>query len=127
MLDLDELEKLLAEATPGPWEVQGPTVNSESYDCWYVRGLDNYGVAETDAFRGSPEIDGADSRAIAALRNSAPTLLALARAGRGLAEAAGWVINDMRYTAPELAALQEEMWDSKLDAALAAWREADGG
>src|SRR3990167_7884494 len=82
MLDLDELEKLLAEATPGPWEVQGPTVNSESYDCWYVRGLDNYGVAETDAFRGSPEIDGADSRAIAALRNSAPTLLALARAGR---------------------------------------------
>ena len=76
MLDLDELEKLLAEATPGPWEVQGPTVNSESYDCWYVRGLDNYGVAETDAFRGSPEIDGADSRAIAALRHSAPTLLA---------------------------------------------------
>jgi len=121
MLDLDELEKLLAEATPGPWEVQGPTVNSESYDCWYVRGLDNYGVAETDAFRGSPEIDGADSRAIAALRNSAPTLLALARAGRKMYEA-GQSMLDATVEGNIKLGHQKE-----LDSALAAWRGADGG
>jgi len=89
MIDLDAIEKLLAEATPGPWVVDGPTENSESYDCYYVRAEDRLPVAETDgwSWAGTPE-DGKDARVIAALRNAAPTLLALARAGRRLAECA---------------------------------------
>ena len=113
MLDLKELEKLLAEATPEPWEVNGPTVNSESYDCHYIEagsGEERVTVAETDEWRG-PSKDGANAHAIVSLRNAAPALLALARAGRVLEYA-------YRMFGPS---------DFRTKAALAAFREADGG
>ena len=56
--------------TKGPWVVDGPTTNSESYDCYYVRTEDGTIVAETDAWNGTAN-DGGDAHLISA----APDLL----------------------------------------------------
>ncbi len=52
----------MSEHTKGPWFVDGPTANSESYDCFYVRTRDGDIVAETDAWGG--RTDGSDARLI---------------------------------------------------------------
>jgi len=118
------LEKLLAEATPWPWVVDGPTENGESYDCYYVRAEARLPVAETDgwSWSGTPE-DGRDARVIAALRNAAPTLLALARAGRGLHESAGRILSGVPHGEFLLDTEKDEC--DELSAAIVAWREAD--
>ena len=62
-----------------------------------------------------------DISAIVALRNAAPTLLALARAGRRLAEAAERLDRSAGGVGIGEGLVQE------FRVALAAWREADGG
>lgn len=67
-IDLDELERLEKEATPGPWEY-----------LW----IDNYGddlkIARSDD---SVLITNQDNALIAALRNALPELIRLAKIGR---------------------------------------------
>ena len=76
MLDLDELDRLLAEATPGPWIKRGLSMRGEAL---LIRG--------GDLFRNSTQLPEIDVDAIVALRNSAGRLLALARAGERMAVA----------------------------------------
>ena len=67
------------------------------------------------AIHGGPHVE-----SVVFLANSAPTLLALARAGRRLAEVVGRAGNDL--SGEVMGRYDEEYMD-----ALAAWREADGG
>ena len=86
MLDLDAIEKLLAEATPGPLTI---CLGSGEHLC---TGLMNEKMAQIvcdflpDYFLEENVKVAADHRPdmnlFLALRNAAPTLLALARAGR---------------------------------------------
>ena len=69
MTDLDELSRLLEQATPGPWEVYGMFPH-----CFEVCMADNYATKPVCA---SPRKANAD--AIVALRNAAEELVRDAR------------------------------------------------
>jgi hypothetical protein len=69
MTKLDELERLLAKATPGPWARCHDTVVLAEDGFTTVCGLASDDIGT-----------GADIAAIAALRNLAPKLIAVARA-----------------------------------------------
>ena len=115
MLDLDLLEKLLSEAgAEEDWTVyqcdfctkeSACGFNGESLDC--SRDECHHPMLLVDA------------NLLAALHNAAPSLLALARAGRRLAEVmAKFDIDDEGFI---------DAWPGKvvIEAALAAWREAE--
>ena len=72
MTDLDELTRLLEQATPGPWEVYGMFPH-----CFEVCMADNYATKPVCA---SPRKANAD--AIVALRNAAEELVRDARRWR---------------------------------------------
>ena len=105
MIDLEAIEKLLAEATPAAWRL------SQDGNLLGPPGVGYLVVAATRS--NSSEARG-NSAAIVSLRNAAPTLLALARAGRRLAEAVShaWEVETMESA-------------DEATAAIAAFREAD--
>jgi hypothetical protein len=53
--------------TPGPWIIEGPTKNSESYDCYYVTNQGGTPIAELSHLS-MPENE-ANARLIAAAPN----------------------------------------------------------
>ncbi len=73
MGDLDALEALLAAATPGPWEAR-------RFDT-YPRELWSLCHAPDEPPLCDDALYERDARAIAALRNVAPALIAVVRAG----------------------------------------------
>lgn len=80
-VDLDELERLLAEARPGPWEwldSEGTAAEDDSDEL-----QDGYGETVATGFSDDIVLDGkrltTDGRLCAALRNAAPALIAAAR------------------------------------------------
>ena len=109
MLDLDELERLLAEATPGPWR-------GEENGDGYLMHRSRPEVVLGRIAHGNSRVDAVF---VAALRNAAPHLLALARAAERFAAAVAAYL-DSDSDEKEYAS-QKAMWD-----ALAAWREAAG-
>ena len=78
-VDLEELKRLLAEATPGPWKA----VVAQKYA--HIKNSSGRYVAEPTVrrciFRQHE-----DAKAIAALRNSAPALIEALEAARALAK-----------------------------------------
>lgn len=85
-LDLDELERLLAEATPGEWRWW--TSNSFRRLSSDATGRDGdvlRGVVYRDGQPGV-EVSDSDAALIVALRNAAPALLAMARRAQGVEE-----------------------------------------
>lgn len=107
-INRDELRRLLAEATPGPWvaEVSGPT-GPVVMDAQSVSALDH--VAKCPHYRGS-----ADSELIAAAVNALPDLLdALEKAEAHRDSLAATLIEHRILTADLLA----QAWDEgyKLD------------
>lgn len=66
MIDIDEIERLLAAATPGDWR-------TEELDQGVQIWCGSYYIGETRDYTGD------DAALIVALRNSAPTLIAAAR------------------------------------------------
>jgi len=148
MLDLDAIEKLLAEATPGPLTI---CLGSGEHLC---TGLMNEETAQfvcdflPDYFLSgavkTPIDHRPDMNLFLALHNAAPTLLALARAGRRLAETGLMVIyahiGDSQPRpfvfcsdcGAEAAEAKDIVHEDGCEAgawlvALAAFREADGG
>jgi len=91
MIDLDELEKLLAEGNPAPWIAQVDEDNEQEGSVW-CGAYEDERPAVCGSFSNDWPLDAADAETIATLRNAAPTLLALARAGRRLAETGLMVI-----------------------------------
>ena len=89
MIDLDELERLCREATPGPWAA----------DAWNDHEADVHGFSISAGgcllplSNGTGELDEAEANAslIAALRNAAPKLIAMARRYQ-------WLRNEAWYT-----------------------------
>ena len=78
VIDLDELERLKAEATPGPYRVGGDTVDLAAL----VIGEHGHCVADTaDCAKGSTKAR-ADAAYLAALANAAGELIRLARVGQ---------------------------------------------
>jgi hypothetical protein len=75
MTKLDELERLLAKATPGPWARCHDTVVLAEDGFTTVCGLASDDIGT-----------GADIAAIAALRNLAPKLIAVAREAEEVAD-----------------------------------------
>lgn len=71
---LDDLDALLAAATPGPWRHSA----DEAHLAPYVADPHGHTITILRTPRGE-----ADARLIAALRNAAPDLLAVARAAAG--------------------------------------------
>ena len=65
----------MTEHTAGPWVVDGPTVNSESYDCYYIRDKDGTIIAEICEWGSSGEM-----QVDAALIAAAPELLSNCKA-----------------------------------------------
>ena len=81
MLDLDAIEKLLAEGNPAPWIAQVDEDNEQEGSVW-CGAYEDERPAVCGSFSNDWPLDAADAETIATLRNAAPTLLALARAGR---------------------------------------------
>jgi hypothetical protein len=114
-MNLDELERLLAEATPGPWTTHSGE-DGESYDCWIVDPafVNVYGHIDGQ--------DAKDAKAIVALRNEAPRLLAMARAGEMLRAE----VEHARSTCYKHYAGDDACACPRYNTALAAWKEAWG-
>lgn len=85
MIDLDELERLEREATPGPWDLKGRCLGynifaeraidlSGGFDA--VHGLPLFRISELDR-DGESNLD-----LLIALRNAAPAMIAELRAAR---------------------------------------------
>lgn len=75
MIDLDELERLEREATPGPWEWNGIAIEAGRTDVLAPGESNSFGY-------GTIHIAEEDQDLIAALRNAAPTLIAELRVAR---------------------------------------------
>ena len=69
---IETLRALLSEATPGPWEANAGYVDEPGKDGREIARLSNVGASNRAAH--------ANARAIAALRNLAPELLAVVEA-----------------------------------------------
>lgn len=78
-LDLDELERLLAEATPGPWLLW------RDIHCWRI---DQHETAEPGTLYvcDLPDCSREDGTLMVTLVNAAPALLAMARRAQGVEE-----------------------------------------
>ena len=76
MVDLDKLERLEREATPGPWEWNGIAIEAGRTDVLAPGESNSFGY-------GTIHIAEEDQNLIAALRNAAPALFAELRAARG--------------------------------------------
>jgi hypothetical protein len=91
-LDLDELDRLEKAATQGPWEsrVDASDPRGARAD-WFVTSLERVILRESRPWfwNDPPRRDEADLNLIAALRNAAPQLLAIAAAAKEVA-ASGW-------------------------------------
>jgi len=74
VIDLDALERLLAEATPGPW-----VWREWGIDYGFVGPGDKTTILFGEQSEGAVEADDPDALALVALRNAAPELIALAR------------------------------------------------
>lgn len=70
MNNLEKLEKLLADSTPGPWEADDEAI--------YIFAPDTNPVAEMRGY-GAGEPQKANQELICTLRNSAPLLLEIVR------------------------------------------------
>src|SRR5574343_1048314 len=106
MIDIDELKRLLADVTtPGEWEIAGQP--------WPWRIWGNKGHSAV-AYTMHPN----DARAIIALHNSAPALLAELEAARRVCETAERLDQEAQAGA---IAYQTAV---DLQAALAAWQKA---
>ncbi len=90
MIDLDALERMIAESTPGEWRTGQAWKHRDGDVVWYhedcgntgylravstVDGVQITGYTNAEYFDSTP----ADARAIAALHNAAPALIAKAR------------------------------------------------
>lgn len=78
--DLDELERLLAEATPGPWYELSKVDVSCQRDTGYTHGVRS-GAIPQRVLLGYPDSprELTDIRLVLALHNAAPALIAAAR------------------------------------------------
>lgn len=84
MTTIDEIEALLARATPGPWRV-----DQEGHsDWWQVESVDGQrAFSDGSAYGEYSEDCDADTRdLIVALRNAAPDLIAVVRAAAKVAQ-----------------------------------------
>ena len=100
-MNIDNLRQLLDEATPGPWQqgtgVHDNVIRAEGDFDWVGVGGTRHDTRDP-VFRGQvSNRDGqhvADARAIVALRNAAPDLLAAVEALERLTDAAGPIGED---------------------------------
>jgi hypothetical protein len=127
MASLDELERLLAEATPGPWRWECDEDNGQEGSVWCAHYEDELPAVCGSHSKAWP-MSAEDAEAIAALRNEAPRLLALVRAGdamyKTLAATDNWETGMSAQVA--LATNVRITLDDDVRAALAAWKEAGG-
>jgi len=77
-LDLDQLERLLSEATPGPWEILYKTDAGDSQSYLAVVSADKLDLAHNQPWEHMMFTDD-DTKALVALRNAAPALIARVR------------------------------------------------
>ena len=133
---IDELERLLTEATPGPWRHEFSdrggydaltgawTISSTERTVAVVDQADYDKEAWEDRDFRSPEA-ASTSELIISLRNAAPRLLALARAGE--------LLFDFAQKAPPpddlgmYTQLGRRKWTAERAEAWAAWKEALNG
>jgi hypothetical protein len=108
-MKIDELERLLAEASPGPWEAK----RDYSKD-WLIAG---HGKILVDSMDSGPHGE-RDIRLIAAARNALPALLRVARAARELEEILATVAADA--DAADVLVMRRHAARAELRAALAA-------
>ena len=132
MIDLDELEKLLAEATPGPWGIREEGRGRKEVLVIVSGAYEDEEPGICGPHSSSWPLEASDADAIVALRNAAPTLLALARAGRRLAMVADAVqsqtVNGRRIADAECMCVADARCPfHEMEASLEAWREAHGG
>ena len=108
MIDLDELERLCREATRGPWESLRTCV-------YFAHGIGGFDIANCP----KPETN---AELIAALRNAAPKLIAMARLGK---IAIRYIdrANDVADCDPADRILSE--WAAEVNAVLAAMQEQE--
>src|SRR6202012_2543974 len=83
---LDELERMLEKATPGPWRVEPDERalhDSNGHDRPGTEYIAGYDIRSPDkeiiGCEGITSADSTDADTIAALRNAAPELIAMAR------------------------------------------------
>lgn len=79
-IDLDELERLEREATPGPWRWADDYKTTRGETTYTLAGYQGMGVLPCDGIFNAP-LD-CDEVFIVALRNAAPALFAELRAAR---------------------------------------------
>ena len=82
MIDLDELEGLVAQMTPGPWVVDAANHDLIARDGKVYDYVCEVAPAEFSTSCNSPAQDAANAAGIAALRNSAEELIRDARRWR---------------------------------------------
>lgn len=80
MVDLDELERLEREATPGPWRWADGYKSMYGDAAYTLAGYQDMGILSCDGIFNSPR--DCDEELIVALRNAAPALFAELRAAR---------------------------------------------
>lgn len=124
---LDELERLLAKATPGPWDAHDYAeggAGDRRYQIQERAGARRYdktgsvlGYFEDEQVP-TPEAR-ANARLVAAMRSALPALIAKVRAAEVLAEAAGSAAQEIAMGVPVRMATE-----GKLQDALAAYRKA---
>lgn len=93
MIDLDALERLLAEATPGPWTHDTPYYGS------HVDSVAHYRTATFDPNQADGVgtfSNGPDAALIVLLRNTAPALIQEVRRLREAEREAGWLVRKLR-------------------------------
>ena len=88
-MNLDELEKLLEQATPGPWS-STPSIPEEGSECFWLTACPRINQEREIAVVSGPqnERNTANAALIAALRNTAEELVRDARRYRDLMAAA---------------------------------------
>lgn len=101
MTKLDELEALLQRATPGPWEQHdhGGTICA-------ITDTEQHLCMPLAEFGGRPN-DIHDANAIAAIRNLAPTLIAVARAAAEMVGPGELTLDRIMRVHAALTALEE--------------------
>ena len=133
---LDELERLLAEATPGPWEEERQDDTAKSawtedmaragIEATHVHSMGTIWalgiiVASFPAYDKRKAL--ADAAVTTALRNEAPRLLAMARAGERMYRASSQL--DMAASKGHVG--YDHPLSVQFRGALAAWREVRDG
>lgn len=120
-MNLDELERLEREATVGPWS-STPSDPSQGYECFWLTACPEINQERQIATVCGPQNERNTSNAafIAALRNAAPELIAMARLG---AIAIRFIdrANDVAECDPAERILSE--WANEVNAVLAAMQE----